>query len=171
MQGDVDRAAGGAVTPDGRLHRQVGGHEAGFVRREVGDRVDQQREDGRHRLGRLAVEPDGVALPQPDEVREPVVAQLDDDRGHARVARAVVDAGDPERVAQAEVQGLVGQVQAHQAAPSARSAPSATHGNASTPSRMAAHSPSEPNRYGSSAGSPVSAEVAAMTARAASSSG
>ena len=41
----------------------------------------EQRHDRGHRLRRLAVEPVRVALPHPDDAREPVVAELDDDRG------------------------------------------------------------------------------------------
>ena len=55
--------------------------------REVLRQAQQIGKDRRHRLGCLAVEPVRVALPHPDDVREPVVAQLDDDRRHA-VARA-----------------------------------------------------------------------------------
>ena len=74
------------------------------------------REDGRHRRRRLAVEPVRVALPHPDDAREPVVAQLDDD-GRDRVrppawsARAIRNGSRS-----AEVQDLVGQVQAHRPA-------------------------------------------------------
>ena len=69
------------------------------------------------------------------------------------VVRVVVGAGDPERVAQGEAQGLLGEVQAHRGS---------TQGSASTRSRIAAHSRSGPNRNGSSVGSPVSAAIAAM---------
>ena len=78
----------------------------------VADGVEQQREDGRHRLGRLAVEPVRVALPHPDDAREPVVAQLDDDRRDAVrpspwSVRAIRNGSRS-----AEAQDLVGQLQA-----------------------------------------------------------
>ena len=55
--------------------------------RELADRVEQERQDRGHRLGRLAVEPVRVALADPDDAREPVVAQLDDDGRDARGRR------------------------------------------------------------------------------------
>ena len=113
----------------------------------LADRLEQQREDDRHRLGRLAVEAVRVALPHPDDARAAVVAELDDDRGHAPIAGAVIGPGDPERVAQPEVQGLLRQVQAH---------PASTQGSASTPSRIARPETVGPKRNGSSVGRPVS---------------
>ena len=138
----------------------------GRGRVDLADGVEEQREDGRHRGRRLAVEPVRVALPHPDDPRVPVVPELHDDGGHA-VRGGMVGAGDPERVAQAEVQDLVGQPEAHVPAFDV----SATHGSASIAARVAAQSRSAPNRTGSSTGSPVSAAVAAMIARASSSSG
>ncbi len=78
-------------------------------------RLEQEREDDRHRLRRLAVEPVRVALPHSDDAGKAVVAELDDDRRHASIVGVVIGPGDPERVAQAQVEGLVGQVQAHPA--------------------------------------------------------
>ena len=166
VERDVDGTARRPVTADRGLHGQVGGVQARRGGVDLADGVEQQREDGGHRGRRLAVEPVRVALPHPDDPRVPLVAQLDDDRGHA-VRGGVVGAGDAERVTQAQVQDLVGQPQAHVPAFDV----SATHGSASTAARVAAHSRSAPNRTGSSAGSPVSAAVAAMIARASSSSG
>ena len=166
VQRDVDGTASRPVTADRGLHRQVGRVQAGRGGVDLADGLEEQREDGRHRGRRLAVEPVRVALPHPDDPRVPVVPELDDDRGHA-VRGGMVGAGDAERVAQAEVQDLVGQPQAHLPAFDV----SATHGSASIAARVAAQSRPAPNRTGSSTGSPVSAAVAAMIARASSSSG
>ena len=48
-------------------------------RLELPDGLEQHRHDDGHRLGRLAVEPVGIALADPDDPREAVVAKLDDD--------------------------------------------------------------------------------------------
>ena len=157
---DVDGASRRAVTTDRRLHGEIGGGQSSLARLDVADRRQQQREDDGHRLGRLAVEAIRIALPHPDDAIEPVVADLDHDGRHA-VARVVVLAGDVERVAESQVQGLVVQPQGH---------PASTHGRASTASWTAGHSRSAPNRNGSSVGSPVSAATCSMIRRASSSS-
>ena len=68
--------------------------------------------DRGHRLGSLPVVPVGIALPHSDDVGESIVTQLDDHRRDALV-RGVVRPRDAERVAQAEVQDLVADGQAH----------------------------------------------------------
>ncbi len=154
VERDIDRTARGAVPADGRRHRPRGGVDRCDIEVRLADRLQQQWHDRRHRLGRLAVEAIGVALPQPDDVRQPIVAQLDDDGGDPR-AGPVVGARDPEWVPKRERQDLVPDAQ--------------THGNASTASRMADQRPSAPKRTMSSVGSPVSFRIAATSARASSS--
>ena len=79
------RALGGAVAADRAVHR-VGRRRSRPAARRLERRrsaSSEHRHDRGHRLGRLAVEAVRVALPHPDEAREPVVAELDDDRGDA----------------------------------------------------------------------------------------
>ncbi len=156
VQGDVDGAFGGPVPADRPVHA---GHlldQADRRARRLADRREERRHDRHHRVGGLAVEPVRVPLPEPDDARVALVAQLDDDRRHA-LPGVVVGAGDAERVAQREVQDLVAKGQ--------------THGSASTASRTDAHSRSPPKRTGSSAGSPVRAATSSISRRASASSG
>ena len=111
--------------------------------------------DRGHRLGRLAVEPVRVALPHPDDAREPVVAQLDDDRRHARSPSAWSVAGDAERVAQARGAGPRASA-CRLIAGDPRQRVDAPRGSPPTAGPA-------PKRNGSSVGSPVSAAIAAMT--------
>ena len=158
VQRDIERALRRPVASDRPLEQGAGDDEAVLGRLEGHgvESCDQQGEHGGHRLGCLAVEAVRIALPHPDQVRVVRVPKLHDDRRDPRPL-GVLRAGDPERVAQGERQDLVREAQ--------------THGRASTASRTAGHSRSAPNRTGSSAGSPVSAWIDAMTARASSSDG
>ena len=89
VDGDVEGALGPAIPaqvvrpgPAEPLERRA---RRGRVRQLVHEPVRERqeiREDRGHRLRRLAVEPVRVALPDPDDPREPVVGQLDDDGRH-----------------------------------------------------------------------------------------
>ena len=114
VQGDVDGALGRAVPADRGVHRGGASTSASARRprsaRARPDRLDERRARSgaarRPSSRGLAVVRVRVALPEPDDAREPVVAQLDDDRRDA-LGRVVVGPGDPERVAEREVQDLV----------------------------------------------------------------
>src|ERR1700675_1704427 len=149
------------MTPDCKVHGSTGRNEPCVTEHHLADRRREEREDRGHGFRRLAIEPVGVALAHPDDVGKTVVPDLDDDR-RDDVPPAVIRSGDPEGFPQAELEHLLANTEAHGVS---------THGSASTPSRMARHSRSAPNRTGSSAGRPVSAAIDSMTRRASPSSG
>src|SRR5262249_24628965 len=103
---------------------------------------------------------------EPDGAGEGIVRELDEERREG-VAGVVIRARDPERIAQAEAEDLVGEPERHVQTGS----PAATVGRASTARSISAHSGPGPKRTGSSTGRPVSAATRAISARAASSSG
>ena len=178
-EGDVDRALRAAVVGDRPVHGGVGRVEARTGRLGLADRREQERQDGGDRLDGLAVEAVRIALADPDDAREPVVAELDDDRRDV-VTGVVVRAGDPERIPQAEAEDLLADVERHLSRrprrpreprpgrPPARRRPTAAR---PPRARSRAHSGPGPKRTGSSTGRPVSAAIRAISARASSSDG
>ena len=161
VERDVERATRGPVTADRTLHGVVRRDQPDLACVDLPERLEQERKDGRHGLRGLTVKPVRIALADADDPRETVVHQFDDDRRHA-VTSVVVGSCDLERVPERQPEDLLGHMQGH--------AP-ATHGSASTRSRMTDHRRSAPKRTGSSAGRPVSIATASMIRRASSSSG
>ena len=92
------------MTTDGGVHDRASGRQAVAREIDVGrlERRQQLGPDHRHRVGRLAVEPVGVALPHPDDIGIPVIPQLDD-HGRDTETFAVIGPRDPERVTQLRV--------------------------------------------------------------------
>ena len=122
MEGDVDRALRGTVVADLRVHRIGRIDERPARLREVAaeppghDRLDRREEARKDRLDRqrrLAVVAVREAFPQPDRrvgrVAVRAVTDLDDHRAGDLVERA----GDPEGVAEGEVDRLAVQCQSH----------------------------------------------------------
>ena len=114
VEGDVERAFRPAVVGDRPGHRRTRTDKTGGRQLRLTDRLEQHRQNRSNRRDGLTVEPIRVALADPDEIRVPIVAQLDDDRRHA-VACVVMRPSDPEWIAQRQVEDLVTEPERHSA--------------------------------------------------------
>ena len=124
----IERTLGAAVPADGLAHRVARQTQALRRRVRLTDHLEQERVDRSHRLGGVAIEAVRVPLADSDQPRKSIVLELHGHRGH-EMAAAVIGAGDAERFAEVEGQGLVTDPEGH-AAP--RRSFALTHGSAST---------------------------------------